>query len=292
MDKLIKYVIVTPVRDEENYLDKTIDSVISQSVTPTQWIIVNDGSSDRTGQIADAAAARYSWMTVVHRPNRGFRKAGGGVIEAFYEGYAWLREENWDFIVKLDGDLSFESTYFERCFEQFTVDAKLGVGGGTVCVLDNNRLNVEATGDPPFHVRGATKIYRRACWEQISPLISFPGWDTVDEVKANMMGWNTRTFSNIMLIQHKQTGSADGEWRNWFKNGLANYITGYHPLFMLAKGFKRAFQRPIFLCSIALWAGFCSGYLKGLSHLRDKDTMRYLRHQQARRLLMRPSIYG
>src|SRR5690606_28465058 len=151
---------------------------------------------------------RASWITVVHRPDRGYRAAGGGVVEAFYAGYARAREEQWDFIVKLDGDLSFAPDYFERCFENFAADAQLGIGGGTVCRLDRGRSRIAAIGDPPFHVRGATKIYRRSCWDRIKPLVMAPGWDTIDEVKANLYGWRTRTFPDIELLQHKRTGAA------------------------------------------------------------------------------------
>lgn len=291
MKNKIRYIIITPVRDEVCYIEKTIASVIHQTVRPSQWIIVDDGSTDGTSEILDIHAAQTSWIKVIHRENRGYRANGGGVVEAFYSGYVVLNDDNWEFIVKLDGDLSFDVNYFENCFEIFAVDMTLGIGGGTVCRLDNGQMKVDSMGDPPFHVRGATKIYRRACWEKIAPLIEAPGWDTIDEVRANLHGWTTRTFIDIKLIQHKPTGGADGNWRNWFKNGRANYITGYHPLFMLAKCVKRALRRPFLVESIALLAGFCSGYIKRLPQVTDDETIRYLRWQQIRRLLLQPSIY-
>ena len=126
----------------------------------------------------------------------------------------------------------------------------------------------------------------------IAPLMQAPGWDTVDEVKANFHGWTTRTFKHVHLIQHKPTGGADGMWRNAFKNGRANYITGYHPVFMLAKVTKRAFRsRPFGLESMALLAGFCSGYLKRIPRMTNRAVIRYLRQQQVRRMLLRSSIY-
>jgi hypothetical protein len=214
------------------------------------------------------------------------------VIEAFNAGYSALTDHGWDFIVKLDGDLSFAPDYFEQTFGMFEADVKLGIGGGTVCQLEDGQMRVDSVGDPPFHVRGATKIYRRACWERIAPLVTAPGWDTIDEVKANLHGWATRTFADLQVIQHKPTGGADGNWRNWFKNGRANYVAGYHPLFMLAKCLKRALRKPLLVESIALFGGFCSGYLQRLPQAADDDTIRYLRRQQTRHLLFRPSIYG
>ena len=286
-----RYVVITPVRNEAEYVGKTIESMAAQSVLPCQWVVVDDGSTDATGEILDAAARQHEWLTVVRRPDRGFRKSGGGVMEAFYDGYAALQTTDWEFLVKLDGDLTFEPEYFEACLIEFAADSSLGIGGGTVLVRDNARLKVDTPAAPPFHVRGATKIYRRACWEQIAPLERAPGWDTIDEVRANMHGWSTRTFPAINLLQHRATGSADGDWPNWYKNGLANYVTGYHPLFMAAKCMKRAFRRPR-LAAAALCAGFCSGYIKRVPRTRDMAAVRYLRRQQWLRLTLRPSIYS
>jgi glycosyltransferase involved in cell wall biosynthesis len=286
-----KYIIITPVRDEEKFIRSTLESVVSQTAMPVEWVIVDDGSKDGTRGILEEYASRFDLIKVVKRGDRGCRKAGAGVIEAFYDGYAAIKSTDWDFVVKLDGDLSFGADYFEKCFVKFADESGLGIGGGTICQAEDGRLRVDSIGDPPFHVRGATKIYRRACWEQISPLVRAPGWDTIDEVRANMYGWTTRTFQDLELIQHKATGAADGEWRNWFKNGMANYVTGYHPLFMIAKCMKRAFQRPLFLASAALWTGFCSGYLKQIPQFQNQETIRYLRNQQLRCLKLQSSIY-
>ncbi len=287
-----KYVVITPVRDEADYIGRTIESMETQTLRAARWIIVNDGSTDSTPQIIDAAAARHPWITVLHRQDRGSRASGGGVVEAFNEGYARLAGISWDFLVKLDGDVSFDADYFSRCCEKFAADATLGIGGGTICVVEGGELTVESAGDPFFHVRGATKIYRHACWEEIGPLVQAPGWDTIDEVKANLKGWTTCTFPELRLVQHKPTGSADGTWRNAFKNGRANYVTGYDPVFMLAKCIKRAVGKPPFVCGVAMGLGFCSGYWRGLPQVPDSTAIRYLRGQQRRRLLLRPSIYS
>jgi glycosyltransferase involved in cell wall biosynthesis len=292
MSDMVKYLIITPVRDEARHIEKTIASVTEQTVRPRQWIIVDDGSTDGTSEVLDRAAQVMPWITVVHRANRGHRLPGGGVMEAFYAGYDVASIDDWEFVVKLDGDLSFAPSYFETCFAKFHEDSKLGIGGGTVCQLEEDNLVVDARGDPAFHVRGATKIYRRECWLQVAPLVRGPGWDTIDEVKANRHGWTTRTFSDLTLIQHKPTGGADGSWRDAYKNGRANYMTGYHPAFMVAKCVKRLSARPLVIQSLALLLGYCSGYVKRLPQGVDQDTREYLRQQQLNRLLCRRSIYG
>src|SRR2546429_1778835 len=112
MSQTANYVVVTPVRNEQEYLPLTIRSMAAQTTRPSHWIIVNDGSTDRTGPIAEAAAVLNPWIRVVNRADRGFRKAGAGVIDAFYEGYRLGEKEAWDYLVKLEGGLSFASDYF------------------------------------------------------------------------------------------------------------------------------------------------------------------------------------
>jgi glycosyltransferase involved in cell wall biosynthesis len=288
----VRYVIITPVRNEEAHLGKTVDSVVSQTIRPAEWIIVDDGSSDRTGKIADAAAARHGWIRVVHRADRGFRKAGGGVMEAFHDGLRQLRTGDWDFLAKLDGDLTFAADYFEKCFGRFDANPKLGIGGGLVCNEVAGQQVLDSKDDPKFHVRGATKIYRRACWNAIGGLIQTTGWDTMDELKANMLGWKTCTFPELPLVHHRKSGEADGCWRNWFKNGRANYIVGYHPLFMLGKCVKRAFRRPYGVASLALGCGFVTGYFsRAPLRVADRELIRYLRGEQLRALLGRKCLW-
>jgi len=293
MSARTRYTIVTPVRDEAAWIAKTIDSVSRQTHLPARWIIVDDGSTDGTGALLDNLAGRLPWLTVIHRDNRGYRAAGSGVMDAFYAGFAQIEHEPWEYVVKLDGDLSFAADYFERCLGHFSADPLLGIGGGTVCAPDGRGgLKVDSIGDPPFHVRGATKIYRRDCWRDIAPLLRAPGWDTLDEVRANFRGWHTSTFADLLVVQHKPTGSADGRWANAFKNGRANYLTGYHPAFMAAKCIRRLFGRPFGLESGALMSGYLTGYLKRLQRPADDGVVAYLRGQQLRRLLLQPSIYG
>lgn len=286
---MIKYVIITPARDEEAYLERTIAAVAEQTILPLHWIIVNDGSRDRTAEIIDQAAVQHPWIIARHRPNRGYREAGGGVIATFYDGYAQLPSQEWDFLVKLDADLSFSPDYFEQCFAEFAKDQRLGIGGGGIYHEDNGELTLEH--NPQFHVRGATKIYRRKCWDALGGLLKAPGWDTVDELKANMLGWRTRTFPELRLSHFRFTGAAAGAWRDCIKNGRANYITGYHPIFMLMKCLRRTATRPYVIGSAGLFWGFLSGYWKNLPQVQDRSLIRYTRSQQMKKMLMQESIW-
>jgi glycosyltransferase involved in cell wall biosynthesis len=285
------YVVVTPARDEAENITHTIESMAAQTWQPLLWVIVDDGSTDSTAQIIDAAAKEHPWIRALHRSDRGARRQGAGVVETFYDGYEKIQLEPWDFLVKFDADLSFATDFFERCIGEFGRNAKLGIGGGLICQERNGRLECESPGDPAFHVRGATKIYRRACWEDIGGLLCAPGWDTVDELKANMLGWETCSFKDIPLRHHRFTGSADGVWKNYVKFGMANYITGYHPLFMALKCLKRLLEPPYLLGGFGLAWGFVKGSVTGVPRVRDGEFIRYVRRQQINRLCGRPSLW-
>jgi glycosyltransferase involved in cell wall biosynthesis len=287
--KITSYVVITPVRDEEEHLQSTIESMVRQTVLPKEWVIVNDGSKDGTGKIIDQYASRYPWIRAIHRQDRGFRKAGGGVVDAFNDGYQALTCSDWEFIVKFDGDLNFESNYFAKCFDEFRHDSKLGVGGGVICYVVEGEKSFEEA--PAFHVRGATKIYRKACWSGIGGLLPAAGWDTLDEMKANSLGWSTRSFPNLHLVHQRGTGEADGRWPTLVKYGRANYICGYHPIFMISKCIVRLVRKPFLIGSIGLMYGFVSGYLLKVPRVTDRAAVKYLRHQQVNRLLGRETMW-
>lgn len=286
---MARYVIVTPVRNEEQFIEATIESVRGQTILPTEWVIVDDGSTDRTGDILDRAATQLGWLRVIHRANRGFRKAGGGVMEAFRDGYNALHCKDWDFIVKLDGDLTFAPEYFQKCLEYFFRNPALGIGGGAIYHNSSGTLTLENS--PRFHVRGATKIYRRTCWEAIGGLWPAVGWDTIDEVKANLLGWKTYTFADLHLLHHRFTGSGDGLLRTQVKHGMVCYITGYHPLFVIASCFYRITRKPYVIGSAAIVYGLLKCYLTRPPRVEDRSYIAYIRSQQLRRLCGMDTIW-
>ncbi|HWQ93344.1 MAG TPA: hypothetical protein VN673_16855 [Clostridia bacterium] len=195
------------------------------------------------------------------------------------------------YLVKLDGDVSFSPDYFERCFAQFMADPRLGIAGGTICSSHEGELVVESRNDPVFHVRGATKIYSAACWQAIGGLIHAPGWDTLDEVKANMLGWSSRTLKGIKIAHHRETGAAYGAWKDRVKSGLANYIAGYHPLFMFLKCLRRLAEKPYVVGGCGLWFGFLKGYITRVPQVNDRALIQYFRQQQINRLMGRRSLW-
>jgi glycosyltransferase involved in cell wall biosynthesis len=285
-----RYVVITPARDEARYLQGTIDSMRAQTVPPAEWVIVDDGSTDDTNSIASRAAAQCHWVRVVRRDDRGHRAAGVGVVTAFYDGLAAVRSTDWEFLVKLDADVLLEPDYFERCLERFAENPKLGIGGG---VFHNPTPGggYEEEHTPKFHVRGGSKIYRRACWDDIGGVIRMTGWDAFDGVKANRLGWQTESFTDIVVQHQRFTGDATGQWGTWVKNGRASYIVGYDPLFLVARSVSRLRARPALTSSAGLLVGYFGALVRREPRVDDPETIKFMRQQQRRRLLRRPTMW-
>jgi hypothetical protein len=140
-------------------------------------------------------------------------------------------------------------------------------------------------------VRGATKIYRRECWAGIGGLEHAPGWDIIDEVKANMLGWRTESLADLPVVHHRLTGTAESKWRDAVKNGKAYHFAGYHPLFMAVKCIYRAASKPYIILSLGMAYGFIVAYLKGVPRVSDRALIKYLRREQLRRLCGAETIW-
>ena len=289
MNNVYNYVIISPVRNEEEFIIHTLESVCNQSIRPIEWIIVDDGSTDSTPEIILEFIKTHSWIKYLRRNDRGYPEPGRGIIEAFYYGFENLSSSHFDFIVKLDGDLSFKCHYFETIFSRFKDNPRLGIASGICFILKNGHLVEEK--HPRFHTRGPTKIYRKECFDQIGGLIKHLGWDTLDEIKANYLGWQTSSFEDLHLTHFKPTGFNTGSFRWAVKLGSSNYYTGYHPLFMVAKALYRLPQKPFVLGSVAILFGYYRNLIARKKTIVSPDLRHFLRREQIKRLVGLKSLW-
>lgn len=279
----MKYVVITPVRNEAEFIEQTISSMIQQTIKATEWIIVNDGSTDATAEIVARYAVGQSWIKLINRSDRGSRQRGKGVVEAFYDGFAALTCQDFDCIVKLDGDLSFEPIYFESLLQEFAANPKLGIAGGGVYERLDGKNWVRASSTD--HVRGPTKVYRRACFEAIGGLVPALGWDGVDEWKALTLGWKVQSFLRLKVYHYRVTGAATGSLKSRIEQGYGAYYMGYHPLFLVARGVRYMARRPYLIGGLALISAYFLAWLRGQDHLEDPVVIRYVRQTQWKQLV-------
>ncbi len=278
----MNYAIVTPVHNEEAYIRFTLDSVVSQIVPPVEWIIVDDGSTDNTAAIIQAYVERYPWIRRVALPAEGKRELGARVVRVFYAGFRQLTAES-DFIVKLDGDLSFAPDYFARLLDKFADDPRLGIAGGGFYVQEGDQWRLERA--PLDHVRGATKVYRKACFEEIGGLPAVNGWDGIDEWRAQLKGWQTRSFNELVVHHLRPTGASYGKWKGYTREGEEAYFLGYPWLVLLARSFYRALsERPLLVRGVGIFWGYLRSWLARKPQLDDAETIRYMRRKQMGRI--------
>jgi len=279
----LNHIIISPVRNEQAYIEGTILSVIAQTSRPLLWVIVNDGSQDKTAQTIQKHTSRHPWIRLVNRPDRGYRKTGPGVIEAFNIGLDTIKQREFSFITKLDGDVTFEKDYFELLFQRFDENPKLGIAGGWLHDSIGNSFRPHK--HPKDHVRGAVKTYRKECFDDIGGLIPTLGWDGIDEMNAQMKGWETRSFEDIEVTLHKPMGSARGIFKGRLRGAYGACKLGYHPLFMTGRCLRKmAIDRPFFLGGLAMLMGFTYYKIKGVKPLDNPELIKFIRDKQKKRM--------
>jgi glycosyltransferase involved in cell wall biosynthesis len=256
-----RYVIVSPVKDEERYVELTLRSVTSQAVPPMLWVIVDDGSEDRTLDIVRRYTAKHPFIRLVQHRKAGARWPGSPVIRAFNYGYALLGDLEYDFIVKLDCDLSFGPDYFQRLLARFQDDERLGIASGVYLESDDAGRWTPVK-MPVYHAFGASKVLRRTCFEGIGGFPAAPGWDTVDEIRAMAAGWTTRHFDDLLARHHKREGTGIGPVRTSRMHGEIFYVTGGDPVFLALKVLHRLTAAPYVINALALSAGYFAAFVK------------------------------
>lgn len=274
-----RYALITPVRDEEKYLGAAMESVLAQTVLPAKWIIVDDGSTDRTPDILRSYESRVSFLEAIRLPPRAERKPGGEGAIAYALNRMNLSE--YDFLARFDADLLFEPDYIQRILAEFAANPRLGIAGGGLYLEHRGQLKLERV--PDYHVRGALKMYRRECFEQIGGLSAGIGWDTIDEVYAWTKGWITRSFFQHRVIHCRPTGHGVRASRIYWERGKAEYYTWSHPLFVFAKVFKLAWETRSVLKPVSFLCGFLFRYAKRDKRLQDPLFARTRRAQQLHR---------
>ena len=280
----MKYVLVTPARNEEAYIRETIEAVVNQTHLPERWVIVSDGSTDRTEEIVREYEREHSFITLLCAQGRGKRSFGSKAL-AFKAGYEIVTGASYEFIGNLDADVTFARTYYERMLEEFSQNPRLGVAGGIIAEEWNGGLRKSRSAI--HHAAGAMQLFRRECFEQIGGYVPMRtgGIDSVALIMARMKGWETRMFRDMEVLHHRKEGSALGAGlRLRFRQGETDYNLGSHPVFIVVKGIRRLMEKPYVISSAARMCGFFWSWLRRPARDVPEDVVRYYRKEQMRRL--------
>lgn len=278
-----RLVLVSPSRDEADYMTRTLDSVTGQTRPPDLWVIVDDGSTDRTPEILADYQKRFPYIRVVRRENRGRRSVGPGVIEAFYAGLDTVEVGQFDYLCKLDLDLHLPPRYFEILLGRLETDPRLGSCSGKPYSVDPKTgvLTSERCGDEMSV--GMTKLYRRACFEEIGGFVREVMWDGIDCHRSRMLGWTARSwdepdlrFQHLRPMGSSQKGILTGRMRH----GFGQYFMGTGLSYMTASALFRMASRPFVLGGLAMWWGYVRSLLARRPRYADAEFRRFLRRYQ------------
>jgi hypothetical protein len=283
MTTLPRYVLITPARNEEAYIELTIKSVVAQTVKPLRWVIVSDGSTDRTDEIVRSYLSANPWMELLRMPERRERHFAGKVM-AFNAGRAKLSDLPHDVIGNLDADVSFEAEHFHYLIAKFTENPRLGVVGAPFLEeshgYDYRFTNIE-------NVWGGCQLFRRECFEGIGGYVAVKGGcvDHIAVISARMKGWKTRTFTEKVCVHHRTMGTAQhGGFTAKFRDGAKDYSVGNHPVWELVRTVYQMSRRPLFIGGLALALGYAWSLIRRVERPVSHDLVVFTRREQMQRL--------
>jgi poly-beta-1,6-N-acetyl-D-glucosamine synthase len=284
-----RYLLVSPCRDEAAFVRRTLDSVAAQTIPPSLWVIVDDGSTDETPRILEDYARRLPFLRVVQRTDRGRRSVGPGVIEAFYQGLETVDLADFDYVCKLDVDLDLPPRYFELIMNRMEAEPRLGTCSGKPWFNhpDTGALVPETCGDEMS--LGASKFYRVRCFQEIGGFVRQVMWDGIDCHRARMLGWMAMASNDeaLRFLHLRPMGSSQkgGIWAGRVRTGFGQYFMGTSPLYFLVSALYRLFKHPLLYGSVAMLWGYFSSAARRVPRYEDADFRRFLRRYQRASLI-------
>jgi poly-beta-1,6-N-acetyl-D-glucosamine synthase len=282
--KQISYVLISPARNEEANIEKTIQSVISQTVLPKKWVIVSDGSNDSTDEIVNRYLPEYKWIEFIRMPDHRDRSFAAKVT-CFNEGYQSLNNIDYDVIGNLDADISFEHDYFEFLMQKFKENKHLGVAGTPF--RENGYSTVTDSFEGERHVAGGCQLFRRECFEQIGGYIPVKGGgiDWIAVTTARMKGWRTQSFKDKFFFHYRSLGTAQSSpLISSFNYGKKDYYLGGHPLWEILRVIYRMTKKPYIIDGLFLMAGYLWAFLTRMKRPVTNKLMAFHRQEQMEKL--------
>jgi len=287
----LPYVLITPARNEEAFIERTIRSMICQTVLPAKWVIVDDGSIDSTASIVSQYLAKYEWIEMIKMPQH--RESNfAAKVAAINAGVKFVKGMDYSFIGNLDADISLPPNYYEDIISEFERDPRLGIAGGIVYSKNGHGFTTDDTA--PDSVAGAVQLFRKECFDQVGGYIPLEngGIDAAAEIIARMKGWRVRKFREKMVYQHRRTGSA----RKWllaarYHEGVQFHSLGYSTAFYLFRTvYRLKIDRPFLISGVVSLCGFLSARVRNCPISLPPKAVSYLRSEQAGKL--RNRLFG
>ncbi len=279
--KSIRHVVITPSRNDETHLRKLFNSMINQTLIPSEWIIVLHNPKETISHSLQSDFAPFKWISIVIVNDDSNRKRGAQIARMVNFGISKLSCK-WDYLSKIDADMTLPSDYFEQLFAEFSKNPNLGIASGSCYIIENGSRKKEKVSEN--HTRGGLKTYREQCYDQICGIREVDGWDGVDNILAQMRDWETMNFSKIEVLHGRRTGSSSGLLRGCFESGRFAYSLRYFFPFIIARSIHQMFRKPIFFGGIFMFSGYIFGVITRKKPSLSKDEAMFLHKSQKNRL--------
>jgi biofilm PGA synthesis N-glycosyltransferase PgaC len=278
------YVLITPVRNESQFIELTLKSVVAQTVRPLKWVIVSDGSTDGTDEIVSKYAAVHPWIELIRMPER-LERNFAGKVHAFRAGYARIKDLDYAVIGSMDGDVSFDEEYFSFLLGKLADNPALGLVGtpfkeGSGVIYDYRFVSIE-------HVSGICQLFRRECFEEIGGYVPVKGGgiDHIAVLTARMKGWKTRTFTEKVCLHHRTMGTAGNRvLMASFRMGTKDYALGSHPIWEAFRSVYQMTQSPFVVRGVMLLSGYMWAFCRRAERPVSAELMAFHRREQMQRL--------
>ena len=275
------HVVVTPSRNESGFLPSLIESMISQTVLPSRWVIVVHNSSDSSQQILEEVCEIHDWISTILVDDDSPRKRGAQIARLVNEGISSIGTE-WDYFSKIDADMVLPSDYFESIFSRFSDSKELGIASGSCFLFEKGKKIPEVVSSD--HTRGGLKTYRRECFVDIGGVRELDGWDGIDNITAQIKGWETRSFQEFEVRHQRRTGSSSGLISGCFEAGRFAHSMGYYPPVMIARSIHRMARKPAIIGGCSMMIGYLFSIFSGQRGIVDREVVSHLRQKQKNRL--------
>lgn len=273
------YIIITTVRNEEVVIEETIKSVINQSILPKEWLIIDDNSTDKTPEILSHYSKKYTWIRFEKNSEIKLTEKGARIASLINFYLSKVEYKDYHFFSKLDGDLILPSDFYEKMINEFLLDTKLGIGSGSLMYKGKKEKNIYDD-----LTRGATKFYRRECFEEIGRLQLTTGWDTLDNIIAQKKGWKTKVL-DIWFDHLEEEGASQGFVNKYYNVGKYCGKIPYHSWYFFLKLIYRIFDKPYIISTALLTAGYINSRIIKKERPFPKEVTSYFRDKQKEQIL-------
>lgn len=280
----LSYVLLTAAYNEEHYIEETIRSVVAQVLRPQMWVIISDGSTDRTDEIVRQYAMRHPFIRLVRREKDDSREFASKVF-ALRAGFQMLTLDSIQFIGHLDADLWLDPCYFSNLLAKFGEDHELGVAGGWCFEKAANESWQPRPGNCTWSVPGAIQMFRSECYKDIGELlpIEYGGEDWYAEIRARMCGWQVQSFPELEAHHLRASGTRASLLRYCYRAGFMDFALGSHPLFEAAKVARMSATPPYLLNALLRMLGFLVAHVSG-KRMVSRACVEFLQQEQLGRL--------